>query len=610
MKKGNFYLGAFIALAMGALVGCSKDDDGTAKVTPDMTTAYANINIVMPNHAGTRAFVPDDGTQTDPNYSNNGENFEYGTADENKIGNILLVFYDAQGNVVGNSSDIDLSDKTHTGGSVATAYSNIVKISLREGANMPASVMAYVNPYGTTSQNDRIDQICKLTRPTYYSEDGFLMNNSGYYDASGNYKLVSDIAANAIFTNPNDKDNHTAIDIYVERVAAKVKLKFNGTVSNRQVYDNNGEPKYQLQFVPSGWTLTATAQNTMLLKNLNPKSADLNSALNGSWAIADHRTYWARSYGYGEDSAMPGNCAPANFPVVGTDNENGYLLSYVTKNDSYKNIPTEFADDNVAYVMENTMRGSRLSNAEYLNPYACVTSAIVKGTYTVVGDTENKFSNGFYIRSYSKVIPNPDPNDPNTQITETVDAIYNEAELIEAMLQGQNVIRLAADTEGNLNAKVKLDHMMKVTDFAGNEIKNPANRVQLVVSDITGLEFYNGVSWVAVTETNKDDVNKKLYAFAGQAKAYTDRQAFFYIPIKHNLLDNAEKTLIENPQTGDYGIVRNHAYQITINTIGGLATGIRGNEKLLPDPKDVTQYYINASMKVLAWHVMGQQVEL
>ncbi len=34
MRKGNFYLGAFVALAMGALAGCSKDDGESAKVTP------------------------------------------------------------------------------------------------------------------------------------------------------------------------------------------------------------------------------------------------------------------------------------------------------------------------------------------------------------------------------------------------------------------------------------------------------------------------------------------------------------------------------------------------------------------------------------------------
>ena len=55
MRKGNFYLGAFVALAMGALVGCSKDDGESAKVTPDMTTSFANISIVMPDHTGTRA---------------------------------------------------------------------------------------------------------------------------------------------------------------------------------------------------------------------------------------------------------------------------------------------------------------------------------------------------------------------------------------------------------------------------------------------------------------------------------------------------------------------------------------------------------------------------
>ena len=598
---------------MGALVGCSNDDDGTAKVTPDMTTAYANINIVMPNHAGTRAFTPDDGTQTNPPYSNKGENFEYGTAAENAIKSMLLIFYDAQGNVVGNSTEIELANKQHPGASVATMYKNSVKITLIEGANMPASVMAYINPANTDSQNDRLDRIKTLYRDVYKNaEGGFLMNNSGYYEG-GNYKLASDINSDCIFASKDDADEATAnqtITIYVERVAAKVKLAFDtakqGAINNVDVYDNQGNQNYELTFAPENWAVTAIAKRTMLLKDLNPTTAQLVTSIPdyASWVLGPNRTYWARSYGYGADT--PVDADATKFPVVGTDNNDAqYLLQYVTNseaNGEYKNITATLTDDNVFYIMENTMRGSRLTTADYLNPYACVTSAIVKGHYTVTGPDAAKFNDGFYIRSYSKV------NDDKTEI---VNAIYTEDELITAMLAGQNIIKLA-DATGDIKTKIGLGHYDEVKDATGDKnIKNPANRVALQVTDKTGLLFNNNGTWVDVTDDNISDVNEKLFIYAGQAKHYNKREAFFYIPIKHNNATGTDNKIPEkNVPTGNYGIVRNHSYQITINSIGGLAIGVHADEKLLPDPNSVKDYYVNATMNVLAWHVMGQKVDL
>lgn len=612
MKKGKFYSGAFIALAMGALVGCSKDDDGTAKVTPDMTTSYANISIVMPNHAGTRADL-DDGTN---NGYTDSDDFEYGTAAENAIKSMLLIFYDAQGNVVGNSTEIELANKQQDTGSVATMYKNSVKITLIEGANMPASVMAYINPANTTSQNDRLDRIKTLYRDVYKNaEGGFLMNNSGYYDGGGNYKLASDINSDCIFASKDDADKastNQTITIYVERVAAKVKLAFDaekqGAINDVDVYDNQGNQNYKLTFVPENWAVTATAKHTMLLKDLNPTIAQLGTSIPNytSWVLGPYRTYWARSYGYGIDN-IPGDAEETNFPVVGTDSEDAkYLLSYVTNsnaNDEYKSITATHTDDNVFYIMENTMRGSRLTTADYLNPYACVTSAIVKGHYTVTGADAAKFDNGFYIRSYSKV---------NGDKTEIVNAIYTEDELITAMLAGQNIIKLAEGVTVDINTKIGLGHDNEVKDATGDKtIKNPANRVALKVTDKTDLLFNDNGTWEAVTDDNISEVNEKLFIYAGQAKHYNNREAFFYVPIKHNNTTGTDNKIPEKDvPTGNYGIVRNHSYQITINSIGGLAIGIHGNEKLLPDPNSVQDYYINASMNVLAWHIMSQSVIL
>lgn len=620
MRKGNFYLGAFVALAMGALVGCSKDDGESAKVTPDMTTSFANICIVMPDHTGTRA--EDD----EPSRATGG--YENGTAEENKIDELLLVFYDAQGNVVGSSTRKDITGNNRpTGDPIETIYSNTVEIKLNEGANMPASVMAYVNPANTTSQNDRLDRVRSLTRDiNQLQTDGahFLMNNSGHYEG-GVYTIASKVNPQFIYADKEEaeKSADKAAVIYVERVAAKVKVAMNPnpTINEPEVTSPDGAETYSLKFVPESWALTATARTTMLLKNLNVNTADLNAAFNGdaAWitpSTAPYRTFWARSYGYGIPSEVPQPAEGIKFPVTGEE-EGNYLLDYITLADenfqSLKNGDAYISmnDTKAVYIPENTMRGERFTSPEnFPNPYASVTSAIVKGHYEVTGDDADKFADGFYLRKYSKVT-----GEETTQVY----AIYTEDELKKAMLENQPYFRVNENDATGTDAAVAVIHKDEASDITGAAVKNPANRYTIQIA-----ANYNGpiftpttnddgtTTWNQVTadrETVIARINADLEKFAGQAMYYNGGKAFFYVPIKHN--GTGSNAFIEKPKTGDYGIVRNHSYQVTINSISGLATGVADeNDKPLPDPTPTQTYFINATMNVLAWHVMSQSVDL
>lgn len=631
MKKSNLFFSAIMALAVGSLTGCTSDDlEQSNIVTPELTQSFANISIVMPNHAGTRV---DDGTNVDDTYQD-GDNFEYGTAAENKIGSILLVFYDAQGNVVGTSAPTDLGDKnTQTGGSVATVYKNTIELKLNEGANLPAQVMAYVNPANRTSQTDVLSRILTLTRTKdqLWNTDGFLMNNSVYYE-NGLYKVATEVNPEFIYaTEEEAKENAgSAAEIYVERVAAKIKVAMNpeGIITDYPVNTPEGEANtYALRFVPESWAITATAKNTMLIKNLNSTWAELTAAFGttpADWINGDHRSYWARSYGYMDGIGIIGN---PTFPEVGSDESGDYLLDYK----SYKDVSTSLwtsegtdasyvtmANTEPVYVGENTMRGARFSNpADFPNPYASVTSAIIKGHYEVTGDDAEKFADGFYIRSLSKV--------DEQGVTVQVNAIYNDTELRTAMLKGQPYFRTTAPAEDETEyttdpGAVAITHLNNATDITGAVKKNPANRVTIQIpatytgtlyipeTDATGTTTWNEVA--AADRTAKiEEINKDLEKFAGQASAYANGAAFFYVPIKHNSTESS--AYIETPVTGDYGIVRNHSYQLTINNISGLATGVLDeNDKPIPDPTPTQTYFINATLNVLAWHIMGNSVDL
>lgn len=612
MKKGKFYSGAFIALAMGALVGCSKDDDGTAKVTPDMTTSYANISIVMPSSANTRAL--NDGNN-EGNYTS-GDGFDYGTPDENKINSLLLIFYDEQGNVVGSSSPTALTVGDKTGPSIATKYTMTIDLKLNEGSNMPAKVMAYINPAQTSDQNRRLNEIMSLTRTRTQLGDptrGFIMNNSGYY-VNDEYVVAADVDASKIYTKEETAtaSNEIAAEIYVERVAAKVQVAkaANFAVSPITVYSAVDDQKtYTLTFVPAGWALTAQNTNSMLIKNLNEVRGTLSESLKSWIQTENYRTYWCRSYGY--ENGIGINTTPT-FPAVGTDEE-GNLLNYINYDNSgnlaFKGETVTDGNSDVAYTAENTMLASRLNNPSTNdNAYATVTSAVIKGTYTVGDDTNNDFANGFYIRIFSmadgdKIVPKY--------------VIYTQQQLIDEIIKTQNIFS-TSDTEKVVADNIlELKHLTTVKNMAGTSVPNPANRVTVQIDeDYTGTVYAISVNpangELVYTPSTVTAINEKLASFVGQAMQYNSCKAFFYVPIKHHASGTENFMATKDIKTGDYGIVRNHSYQLTINKIEGLAIGVKesDSELLLPSPNETQTYNVDASLNVLAWHVMGQSVDL
>jgi len=628
MKKVNLYLGALAALATCALIGCQKDDGGSDKITSEMATSFANISIVMPGHANSRA-EGDEGRSSTI--------YDNGTADENKIGELLLMFYDAQGNVVGSSTTTSTTATTGTttGTPIEAFFTNTVLITMKEGANVPVSVVAYVNPANTTSQNDRLEQIRNLIRTSdqIKNDKGFLMNNSGHYE-NGIYTIAAKLNSNFIYTSEDKakkalQDNGDAIaaKIYVERVAAKVKVAMNPDLTiEPYTVGTDTRTNYSLRFVPESWALTATAKNTLLIKNMNTTINSLNTALNGntSWAIptdAAYRTFWARSYGYGIPNEVPQPQDGIIIPVTGKDNDPNYLLNYVSYNSNeFKSLEKDgayitMANTEAVYIPENTMRGGRFVDLEnFPNPYASVTSAVIKGHYEVTGDNENKFADGFYLRQYSE------GTGEGTLVTKY--GIYTESEVIKAMLHGQAVLRVNADNAEGVENIIKLTHNDKTYDIKGQKVPNAANHytIQIDPQKINNTHIFRptnnndgSVTWTEVAEADKNkaigEINEELDKFAGQALYYNGGKAFFYVPIKHN--GTGTDAFIDQPNTGDYGIVRNHSYQVTINSIKGLATGIADdNDKPLPDPTPTQAYFINASMNILSWHIMGQTVDL
>ena len=82
-----------------------------------------------------------------------------------------------------------------------------------------------------------------------------------------------------------------------------------------------------------------------------------------------------------------------------------------------------------------------------------------------------------------------------------------------------------------------------------------------------------------------------------------DGMTYYFTPIRHLAKNKTEM--------GYYGVVRNHSYRITINTISGFGTPVYNPDEVIDPviPKD-TETYLAARINVLSWRVVTSSVDL
>ena len=580
MKHSKLYIGlaACSALTMG-LTGCSQDEISMENtqpiVTEETSKSYVTVNIASPKGGFNGRAMGD-----------NGDNFDNGYASEGAISNVLLVFYDASGRAV-ISSPLTLGDKTDQTGdpSVETIYSAKVELSLAVGTNMPTQVVAFVNPQKESDQLVSLSELEGLFRKDWVKSvtsggvitKYFTMNNSVYY------KNGVKTYASPLESNVSGEKNQFEATIYVERLAAKVEVAKAATENFVQPVEVGTQ---KLTFVPEKWALTATENETYLIKNMPAAAPDASTL---PWTYNDDvnfRSYWAVSKHYDEAS---------NFPMSGCDVEdpaNEYHLHYLSYNE-VNSLGIQFGntgEGNQMYCMENTGRGSKWNNTgSSYNQYATATSVLITGHYEVTdadGTTADFGTDGFYIYN---------------------NRASNKADLIAAMAGGQDRV---TDADGNAitdYSKFTVAHIHKYSRLGDTKV--PSDRVALQLgSDLSGLYYKKDADSdpVAIADANKDEVNTWLAEYANSlATHFVGSKGFFYVPIEHVGLQNNEVI------TGTYGVVRNHFYRMTINKISTLANGIHElTDPLLPNPIPSETKSVDITFNVNAWHIMSQGVDL
>ena len=598
MKKFTMLSSVLVSALMLVVASCSSEDvAGDDAQNGKGTTSFLAVNIEnvgsAPAYVGSapasRSYEQGDGT------------YENGTEAESKINKVRFYFFNGDGTPYllvkkdpSQAESVNYLDKSvvqHGGNNDQTVETKTDAVLVIEGdtKTVPASVIAVINPdvlENTTLHNGKSMTISELrTSATgskfYDTTNGFVMSNSVYESAGQD--ICSTPVANNVFST-SDKALSNPVDIYVERVNAKVNAKidkdYKRTGETENAWSQNAEGKYQIKVgsidvttyeentnstptthkypvyaVVQGWQVADANGKAEVCKQIKTSWFAGELGIN-PWTTRDyHRSFWSESVPF-NSGAVTG----ANRPVNPSFNDINMPLS-----DGFAATPV--------YTLPNTP------------------DAVVKNPKTSDNDLTK------LIVAAKLVYKDADDSYKAAQVCQYRGLTYLGEDAVKKQIAGSftQYFKKTSDASGATVYK-----SLEASDIAfktSSSVKN-YEVVATLASTVGDLYVKNGETW---TIAPKDDVNAALAKEDALIRT-ADGSTYYYTPIKH---------LGSEGKLGEYGIVRNHSYQVTIQNIQGYGTPVYDPDKVIDPmiPSD-DNTYLAARINVLSWRVVSSNVDL
>lgn len=588
MKKFTMLSSVLASALMLTVASCSSEDvAGGDSQNGKGTTSFLAVNIENVGSApASRSYQQGDGT------------YEDGTEAESKINNVRFYFFNGDGtpyllvnknsekqpvNFLDQTVETDGNDHDHT----AETKTKAVLVLNGETKAVPASVIAVINPEvldNTTLQSGTMTLSELRTSATgskfYDKTNGFVMSNSVYESAGQD--VCSTPVANSVFATSEDAMKNP-VDIYVERVNAKVNAKIDAdyqrTGETEKAWTKNADGKYQIEVGSIDVTTYADNTNAVPTKNTYPVyavvqgwqladadgKAEVCKQIKTSWYAGElgispwttsdyHRCFWSKSVPF-----TSGAQGGANHPV-------NPKFTDITQS-----LSGEFSAEPV-YTLPNT------PDQVVTNP---TTSLNTLTKLIVAAKLVYKDKNGNY---------NP------AQVCQYRGLTYLGEDAVKKQIVGGFAKYFKKTATGYQS--IEASDITFKTVPGSSEVKD-YEVVATLASNVGELYVKDGET--TYKTVSKDDVNAALAKEEAQVRS-TDGATYYYTPIKH--LGDAGKL-------GEYGIVRNHSYQVTIQNIKGFGTPVYDPKKeidpMIPSDENT---YLAASIKVLSWRVVSSKVDL
>ena len=584
MKKFTMLSSVLASALMLTVASCSSEDvAGGDAQNGKGATSFLAVNIENVGSApASRSYQQGDGT------------YEDGNEAESKITNVRFYFFNADGtpyilnNVNGKGNYIDREVKVNPGDQSQTVEGITGTVLVLNGENhvAPASMLTVINPdinpellqNGAALRWSVMRKELKGTK--FYDDTHFMMSNSTYEEA-GNDLCTTQLTGKTYASKDDAEKN--PVNVYVERVNAKVNANVVGTNFEKETADvifdgvsmkdkqktkvgvlslakeDGTTDKKEIFAYIVGWGLASENGKAELFKQIDTqKFTDEILGIN-PWSTPDyHRSFWSLSVPFG------GTGADKNEPVNYKFSEYTHSLGDAVY--TLPNTPTEVIDD--AHVYDNTLTkfvvAARLAYKDADNSLKPAEICEYKGQEFLGTDNLKKVFLNEISRYYKK--------DP-----------------------------VAAESDKYVNLTPS-DITFTTTAPSGTQAKDYEVFAKLANPDITLYEQKGGV-WHEVTD--KSDVNDMLQETPAEVR--TGGMAYYYTTIKHL----GKKGKSGEPKLGEYGIVRNHSYQISLNSIKGFGTPVYDPDKtIVPTIPSDDKTYLAAKINVLSWRVVLSTVDL
>ena len=594
MKKITMLSSVLASALMLMVASCSSEDvAGGDAQNGKGATSFLAVNIENVGSAPASRAYEQNGT------------YEDGTGAESMIKNVRFYFFNGDGtpyllakkegqqqsvNYLEKEIKTDGKDHDHT---VETKTPAVLVLE-GETKAVPASVIAVINPDvldNTTLHNGTmtLSELRTSATGSKFHDDtnGFVMSNSVYESAGQD--VCSTPVANSVFAT-SEEAMQKPVDIYVERVNAKVNAKIDATYQRAgegtPAWTKNAEGKYQIKvgdievttYTTSGTRILTATPTTKTyhvyavvqgwqLADANGK-AEVCKQINTSWYAGElgispwttsdyHRCFWSKSVPF-TSGAQAGVNPPVNkkFEDITLSLSDEFSTTPVY---TLPNTPTKVIEHPKTSLNSLTklIVAAKLVYEDGNGNYKPAQVCQYRGLTLLGEDAVKKHIAGGFTQYFKKT-------------TTATGEVYNSIEASD----------IAFKTVSNSS---------EVKDY--EVVATLANNVgQLYVKD--------GETYKTVTN---EVVNAALEKETAQVRS-KDGATYYYTPIKH---------LGKAGMLGEYGIVRNHSYQVTIQNIKGFGTPVYDPKKeIVPMIPSDDNTYLAASIKVLSWRVVSSTVNL
>lgn len=574
------------------LGACSSSDDlNDGGATANEGKSYIAVNIKSVGTAGA-------GTRADGDYPQGGGTYEDGTEKEGAISKIRFFFFNSDGsayimkNMNVNYLELDASvSSAGDAGHLQTIEGKTTAMLVIKGETKtaPAYMVAVVNPqtlsklenkaYRESQLRDEFTDksFVKITTDGSGNKQygGFVMSNSVY--AENGARVCASSVSGHVEENRDDATNNP-VDIYVERVVAKATTTVNTDKGWKKITSGDDEGKYKIKVgkinidaehekdvyaVVQGWGLADENETAELEKQIDVTSNNWTSAILGidPWTSPDyHRCFWSASVPF--------------TPKGGTNSIVNHAFSAFTT--PFGTTPLYTCPNTPTYEEYNTQK---INEKPYDNT---LTKVLVAAKLVYYDDDNNSHPadickyRGMQILGAKNVL---------TQVAKD----YSDYWTVDKNDPNKHILLAPEDLEYTR------------TDLAGAD---PLKSYEVRPVLKAGVKVYkkksDGTGSFETTDSN-DELNASLAQSPVQVRK--DGMTYYYTPIRHLAQNKTEM--------GYYGVVRNHSYRITINTISGFGTPVYNPDEIIVPviPKD-TETFLAARINVLSWRVVTSNVDL